>query len=81
MSVFGKDGCGGPEGRGTTGARRSWRVAIFFTRTLLRRVRGAMVGVCSLNLVLSDGRLVVCTAVCVWCADINVAAPCGEGGW
>jgi hypothetical protein len=56
-------------------------VAIFFTRTLLRRVRGAMVGVCSLNLVLSDGRLVVCTAVCVWCADINVAAPCGEGGW
>ena len=43
MSVCGKAGCGGPEGSGTSGARRSWRVAIFFASTLLRRVSGAMV--------------------------------------
>ena len=43
IRVFGKAGCGEPEGKGTSGARRSWRVAIFFARALLRRVRGAMV--------------------------------------
>ena len=30
-------------GRGTRGARCSWRVEIFFIRLLLRRVRGAIV--------------------------------------
>lgn len=44
IKVFGKAGCGGPEGRGTRGASRSWRVAIFFARRLLRRVSGAMAG-------------------------------------
>jgi len=41
--VLGKDGCGGPEGRGTRGASSSWRVAIFLLRAwLLGRVRGAI---------------------------------------
>lgn len=42
MRVFGKLGCGGPEGRGTSGARRSWSVAIFSASLELRRVRGAI---------------------------------------
>lgn len=43
-SVLGKEGCGGPVGRGTRGASSSCRVAIFLVRAvLLGRVRGAMV--------------------------------------
>jgi hypothetical protein len=42
-SVLGKEGCGGPVGRGTRGASSSWRVAILFVRAaLLGRVRGAI---------------------------------------
>ena len=41
--VSGKEGCGGPSGRGTRGASSSWRVAIFLLRrALLGRVKGAI---------------------------------------
>lgn len=43
MRVLGKAGCGGPEGKGTRGARRSWRVLILRAKALLQRVVGAMV--------------------------------------
>lgn len=42
MSVFGKAGCGGPLGRGTSGARGSLRVAIFCWSEAFERVEGAM---------------------------------------
>lgn len=42
MRVWGKAGWGGPEGRGTRGARRSWRVAIFEASFEFLRVEGAM---------------------------------------
>jgi len=45
MSVFGNAGCGGPDGNGTRGANLSWSVEIFLMSALLRRVRGAMMGV------------------------------------
>ena len=70
MSVLGNAGCGGPDGRGTRGARRSWRVAIFFARTLLRRVSGAMacgcdVGVHLCGLRVGSGDGVVSDTACV----------------
>ena len=45
ISVRGKAGCGGPEGSGTRGARRSWSVAVFFSRASLPRVEGAILDV------------------------------------
>lgn len=66
IKVLGKAGCGGPDGSGTRGARRSWRVAIFFARALLRRVRGAMT---LQQCVLSVFSVSILSVVNVWCSN------------